>query len=303
MNIKSIIAITDFSSGSEAALMRAALLAKQHGAGLCLAYRRGTRAAMVAEPTALLGLRARQIGRRFGTEVLVSSGMELSAESIRSLTEDQDLLVVHSFDEGMVARMLKMTAVDKALRDSQCPVLFVRGGGHTAYQRVVAAVDFSELSRQAVTVGAALTGEAFVELFHVVSVRDETKLRSAEVSTAALFAYRGHVLRRAGKSMAELTRELALPEGRTATFIGRGDPARQAVVRQKAVHAGLVIVGRRRQSVLVDVVAGSVAHHVLRWGTSDVLVVPAGVGAGHVLSRRSVQGERQAVSQKIARPA
>jgi nucleotide-binding universal stress UspA family protein len=283
MTIKSILAVTDFSPDCAAAFERAALLASQHGARLDLLHLEGAPNNAITEPVARLEQRARQFRRRFGIEVAVRPRQVLSAENMRRMTEGQDLLVVHRFADRLLARMFKMTAVDRMLRHSRCPVLLVRGGVGAAYQAVVAAVDFSDTSRQAALMGSMLAGSARLELFHCVSVRDEARLRSAEVSTAALVAYRGHVLKTASHSMDELTQALALAKGRAATFLGRGDPARQTVVRQRAVGADLVVVGRRPQSALADVVAGSVAHHLLACATSDVLVVPARSDAVHAL--------------------
>ena len=234
---------------------------------------------MIAEPAARLEQRARQYRRRLGIEVMVRPGLVLLTDNIRRLTDEKDLLVMHSFADGRIARMFKLTAVDRVVRNSRCPVLVVRRApGHT-YQTVIAAVDFSETSRRAARIGSMLAGGARFELFHAVSVREEAKLRSAEVSTVALLAYRGHVLSVAGHRMHELMKAMALAEESATSVIGRGDPARQAVMRQKAVNAGLVVVGRTPQSALADFVAGSVAHHLLALGTSDVLVVPNAVSA------------------------
>jgi len=54
----------------------------------------------------------------------------------------------------------------------------------------------------------------------------------------------------------------------------RGDPGRQVLVQQERSGADLVVVGKRTAGAWADFFCGSVAHRVLSWGTSDVLVVP-----------------------------
>ena len=56
--------------------------------------------------------------------------------------------------------------------------------------------------------------------------------------------------------------------------IGRGDPGRQTVIEQERSDADLVVVGKSSSSAWEDFLCGSVAHRVLSWGSSDVLVVP-----------------------------
>jgi hypothetical protein len=58
------------------------------------------------------------------------------------------------------------------------------------------------------------------------------------------------------------------------TAIGRGDPGRQTVIQQEYSGADLVVLGKSRSSAWEDFFLGSVAHRVLSWGSSDVLVVP-----------------------------
>lgn len=57
-------------------------------------------------------------------------------------------------------------------------------------------------------------------------------------------------------------------------LLGRNDVARQAVIQKQHSNVDLIVVGKRRSSGFSDLLFGSEAHHVLRWSSGDVLLVP-----------------------------
>lgn len=52
------------------------------------------------------------------------------------------------------------------------------------------------------------------------------------------------------------------------------DVARRAGIQQQHSNVDLTVVGKRRSFGLSDLLFGSDAHHVLRWSSGDVLLVP-----------------------------
>ena len=142
------------------------------------------------------------------------------------------------------------------------------------YRRILVSIDFSAESEALVKLASELDSRATLEIFHAISPLGEARLRSAEATEQAVRAYRGRCLRQAQERMGALMNSLDAGTGRLLTVIGRGDPGRQTVVQQQASGADLVVLGKRRTSAWEDFFCGSVAHQVLGWGSSDVLVVP-----------------------------
>ncbi|MEP6825274.1 MAG: universal stress protein, partial [Ramlibacter sp.] len=73
--------------------------------------------------------------------------------------------------------------------------------------------------------------------------------------------------------------------------------ALQAVVQQQYCGAELIVVGKRPASAVSDFVFGSVSQRVLRYATSDVLVIPHGFRSG----TRSLAGHRLAQAPPVTR--
>ncbi|RYY68191.1 MAG: universal stress protein, partial [Comamonadaceae bacterium] len=142
------------------------------------------------------------------------------------------------------------------------------------YARMLVAVDLSPASQALVQVAARLDPHADLEIFNALSTLNEARLRSAEASEAAVLAYRQRCLRHAEQRMVAFSNSFDARRNRFLTTIGRGDPGMQAVIQQERSGADLVVVGKRTATAWEDFVSGSVAHRVLSWGSSDVLVVP-----------------------------
>jgi nucleotide-binding universal stress UspA family protein len=96
----------------------------------------------------------------------------------------------------------------------------------------------------------------------------------AEATEQAIRAYRERCMRYASDRMLVLSDSFDARRNRVRTVIGRGDPGMQTVVQQEHSGADLVVLGKRRTSAWEEFFWGSVAHKVLSWGSSDVLVVP-----------------------------
>ena len=151
---------------------------------------------------------------------------------------------------------------------------------HGRYERILVPTDFSSDSLVAARVAAAFQGEAQLEFIHAISTRDEAKLRSAEASEQVVLAYRKRCLEYAQERMLEFTRTLAMHDNpKIITKLSRGDRGLQTAKHQERSGADLVVVGTKRRSAWRDVLLGSTAHRILRWASSDVLLVP-GPAAG-----------------------
>lgn len=275
MNIQSILAVTDLSERGNRTVYRAAMIAAQHQALLKIMVAPEYFGAEVDTQTGSeLARLAETICTRFGIlvkRVAESSGrLSAVAEEARWV----DLLVIGERRERSLRAMVCGQPIERLLRVVPCAVLVTRLNGSQRYRRVVVAVDFSPESKKMVRLAWSLDPDAEVELFHAVTPMHEGRLRYADVSEHAIKAYRQESVADARQQMFGLTDSSTARRNRVVSAIGRGDPARQAVVQQQHANAELLVVGKRRSSAVPDFFFGSVAQRVLRLSTADVLLVP-----------------------------
>jgi nucleotide-binding universal stress UspA family protein len=260
--LRSILVATDFSPQENAAFHRASQLARLHGASLKFVY-------------------------------LPLKGQEASAHADLLAAARRVDLVVLPHRRRSTAAFFRGEPVLRLLRRSGCPVLVVRQAAAAPYERILVAVDFTDASRALVAHAASFGAAARLELFHAVGTREEAMLRSAEASEPAVRAYRARRIAHAQRGMLALTHAVHPRPVVLSTFIARGDPGRQVVVRQEQSGADLVVVGKHPGSAWGDFLCGSVAHRVLSWGSSDVLVMPtAFVGATAPMAARRMRAAR-----------
>jgi len=241
MRIGSILVLSDLSAPQNIAVRRALNLAAVHQATLKLMH--------------------------------VPAGSRKLAD-IAGEAEGVDLIVLAHEHERSTAAFLRGRRVLGLLRRLDTPVLVVRRSQRAHYSKVLVAVDFTPRSQAMARIAASLDPLAQVELFHAVSTADEARLRSAETDEQSVRSFRAKRRRRAQKDMSAFQESFGAHRDRTRTALGRGDAGWQTVLRQQRTGADLVVVGKRRRSAWEDFLCGSVAHRVLRWGSSDVLIVP-----------------------------
>ncbi|SEA89742.1 universal stress protein [Variovorax sp. YR216] len=298
--IRSILAVTDFSAQADCAVDRAARLAVEHGATLKLMVASMGGAPPRPDAASLLAQSARALSARFPLAVRTVDQAANTLAHVADEGQCADLVVLAAFRESPLATFVRGHAAERLARLVRCPVLVVRRAAHRSYDWILVAVDFSAESKHLVRLACDLDRHADIQLFHAISSRDEAKLRSAEASAHQIRAYRQECLRYARNRILWLTDSFDARRNRVMSTIGHGDPARQAVVQQEYLRADLLVVGRRRRSPVADFFLGNVAERVLRWATSDVLIVPrdaraaTGVAAGQRLRAEGLRLPAQA---------
>ncbi|MDB5898524.1 MAG: universal stress protein UspA [Ramlibacter sp.] len=298
MSIRSILAVSDLSAPEHVAVERACHLAHAHKATLKLMYV----PAPGQEPSAAAPVRlarlARQLEERLGSAVETVSGKSVTLDDVADAAKGIDLVVLPHRRERSTAAFFRGQPVVRLLRRSSTPVLVVRRNERPHYARILVAVDFTPASRSVVQSAAAFAPDAQLQLFHAVDTRGEAKLRSAEATEHALRAYRAKCQRQAEANMLSLANSFAARRNRVFATLGRGDPGTQVVVQQEHSGADLVVVGKKRTSAWEDFLCASVAHRVLSWGSSDVLVIPE----AHVAATASIAAKRLRLAHLPATP-
>jgi hypothetical protein len=116
-------------------------------------------------------------------------------------------------------------------------------------------------------------GESAPELLHACDTVNEPGVRSDAGTTEAMKAYRQIILHDAQDRLIRFSDSLDTRRNRASLAAGRAEPARHIAVHQAFIRSDLLIVGKCRDSTLVDFVFGSVDRRVVSLGGCDVLVV------------------------------
>jgi nucleotide-binding universal stress UspA family protein len=274
MTFDSILALTDFTTQSEHALDRAAILAGQHNTPLRLVYFAEEPHRFFSDPIARLSQRARQLTRRHGIRVHAVQRNPVTMDDVMRECQAASLLVVGPLWQRHWKTFYRGTTLDQLVHDCPCPVLVVKQAAERSYEQVLVAVDLSPRSRELIGRARQFAAPSSLKLFHAIDTIEESKLRSADVSFDVIRANRLDSRQQAKDRLMQLTRALGLNGSALAFDVGNGDPAYQTAVQQQAIRAELVVVGKRRTSAITRFLTGSVAQRLAKWAESDVLVVP-----------------------------
>lgn len=275
MNIQSILAVTDLSAQGNRAVFRAAMLAAQHCALLKIMYAPSD---FIASERAEVQDDVRRLAEEVHTRFdILAKDVSDTSGHLQAVAEEArwvDMLVIGEHRERSAKAFFRGQPIERLQRVVPCPILLAQLEVSHRYRRILVAVDFTPESRKLVKLALTLDSDAQVELFHALNTMHDGKLRYANVSEQAIKAYRHESMRDAHERMFWLSDSSTARRNRVVAAIGRGDPARQAIVQQQHANAELLVVGKRRSSSFSDFLFGSVGQRVLRWSSGDVLLVP-----------------------------
>jgi len=287
-----LLAATDLSDASLAAVDRAFLLAAGQGARLTVLHAVGLDA--LAPLRRWLGGGADEVSRRLMDEAgerlsehvaktthRAGQEAELCLEQGRPATvipgfceaAGVDLLVVGAQGSGFVQRMVLGSTASRLLRQCRCPVLVVRQEVREAYRRVLVAVDFSPGSEARVRLARSLAPAAELVLLHVFAVPFEGKMQQAGVNDDVLYRYRIDAREQATLQLHELARSVGLTLRDYTGVVVHGDAVHRILEHERSLGADLVVMGKHGTHVTEELLLGSVTQQVLAQAAGDVLVV------------------------------
>jgi len=289
--IQRLLAATDLSAPARHAAERAALVARELGAGLDVLHvisdspvdrlRR-----LLAEAPA--DLEARVIADARGdverlAELLrkiyhieahadVASGELVAAINDRAAAGHADLVVLGARGASFMRHLLLGSTAERLVRRSDKPLLVVKQPPHDPYRRVLVAVDFSPSSLPSLALARAVAPAAELVVLNAYEVPFEDRLRSAGLGEDTLERYRTIARRQALQGMHSLLTEAGLEPGRIATIVRQGDPSSLVIEQEQERDCDLIVVGRHGESALEAILLGSVTRHLLQESQGDVLV-------------------------------
>lgn len=286
-----ILAATDLSAPARHAAQRAALVSKDVGAPLDLLHVANLaplerlRQLMDATPSemerrvldaALQSLHElaaslmQHYGVVAGARAVTGSLLVELAKQAQSLAGG--LLVCGAKGESVVRHFLLGTTALRVLSTTTCPVLVVKQPAHEPYCRLLVPVDFSPSSLHAIQHARSIAPKADIVLLHVFEVPFEGKLRYASVAADTIIQYRITAKQEATQKLHALCEEAGLSVHETHRIVLHGDPSSRIIEQEQEQDCDLIVMGKHGESVLEELLLGSVTKHVLAESQGDVLV-------------------------------
>ena len=176
-------------------------------------------------------------------------------------------------DRTGLGRLLGSTA-ERAIRESEVPVLITQGSESGRPKRILVAVDDTPGGRHALGFAADLARALEAELV-AVNVVDSMLAGAVGMGGAPREREKALAeLRQASEAwLREQTAGLGLPAGPLTLQVRTGHPADEVVTAAREVQADILVIGRNTSGMAL--VNSSIADLVIRANTTATVVVPA----------------------------
>jgi len=275
-NLIRIVVATDFSMSANAAVTRAAMLARQHGAELHVLHVLSPLAlypGQLPEPAAngearqatarrQLDAMSERVIERYGIAIHIAQRIGRAHTRIAEYAAEvaADLVVAGVRGENSRLSLMLGSTAWRLLRVCACPVLVVRHVPIETYRRVLATVDFFPYTQAVCDLAQQLADGDAVRLLHVLTPQGQDEQAHAEMRAIA------------NNLMTNL--QAALPYATTG-HIETGYPPLLIVQRALEWKVDLIVLGRHGQGGLEACLLGSVSKDVAQAANCDVLLVGA----------------------------
>lgn len=291
---KHIIVGTDLTPGAEWSIQQAIALAEHHTARLSILHSIDTqmsqyRSMLPLSPSDLEEM-LRQETKRKILKMYADSPkqkqIDFSAharmgkpykELIRyAEAEGGDLILIGPRNPSLLKRIFLGSTAGQLLRNSPLPTLLMHPEKNVSFKRILAPVDCSESSRQALQKAAALARHEGAEL-HILNVLEETPITSlsgllpiAEVSGFHAL-YKQDNQETMERFLAQCP-ELSQVDCKQHFKEGLADQEIQACAQE--VHADLIVMGTAGRTGVSGIVVGNTAERVARSLNCSMLTLP-----------------------------
>jgi nucleotide-binding universal stress UspA family protein len=285
--LRRILVGTDLSARADRAIVRAAQLADQHGATVTLVHVL-TEAAGGEARHRKIALQVEKDLRRKVMELFPQHERAVSIEVAtgtafveiirRARAENVDIILIGAHGAQFVKDLLVGTAAEKIVRKGDRPVLLVKRSPRGPYRRVLIPTDFSEESTQALRLGLQLALGAKFYLLHAYHGLEKHLWRT-DLAKSEIMRYRRQLARKSRADMKRYMRRLGIGERPVVRLLRYGRAPHVIIETARRLHPDLVSVGSVGRTGLSYILLGSVAEHVLRQVSCDVLVARSGSSA------------------------
>lgn len=279
-----ILAATDFSTRSNRALRQAGLLSRSDRARLYIAH-----VVDDDQPEAWIQMEKRE-AERLLAEHMVSMAelqgvnctpMVVTGDPfdgiLRAAAEvSADLIVMGSHRKQLLRDIFIGTTIERVIRNGPFPVLMVNNEAQRQYQNVVAPVDMSDASANAlrIALSAGLIAESGATLLHAFVPDAKGKMYIGGADQASIDSYLASERRRAVDELTAFLGAHDLEEKRWSMRVDEGRPIEVISRAVSEMQPDLLVMGTRGRSGLVKALIGSVTEESLRSLSVDILAVP-----------------------------
>ena len=291
IKLNRLLVATDLSELARHAAVRAAMIARETGASLDLVHvvnlspleklqRLVTEIPVELEQRILDATQeeVRELAAALLHQYEVSSGVHVVSGPLLSELATQidnlsaDLVVLGARGASVMRHLLLGSTAERMLRRASCPMLVVKQVPRDRYRTLLVPVDFSLCSLRAIRHARALAPAADILLLHAFAVPFEGKLVLAGVDDDTIQRYRVAAEQEALQKLRELCGEAGLSPGEVRLMVVHGDPLRHIIQQEQERNCDLIVMGKHGETMVEDLLLGSVTQHVLTESRSDVLV-------------------------------
>ena len=283
-NLSRILVATDLSPRALKAIARAVRLAAEQGAVLTILHvltaetgnkARQRQVALQVEKDLRRDIATLSSARDGRATIRVVTGTPF-VEIIRHAREEAaDLILVGAHGAQFIKDLLVGTTMEKIVRKGDRPVLAVKRPVRAPYHRVLVATDFSDPSRQALRLGLRLAPGARIYLLHAYQGL-EGQLWRADMTKSQILRYRQRVAQQSREQMKDFIRRMDLNGRLIVRLLRYGRAPHVITAAAQRLRPELVCVGSVGRTGLPQILLGSVAEHVLREVSCDILVARSG---------------------------
>lgn len=275
--MKTIAAMTDFSERSTLALERARAIAAASSAEILVVHAiddglpRDILERRVAEAEDLLRRQAGASGTP-GLRWEVAIGDTFWALHRAATNARADLIVAGNHRRRPLRDLIRDTTVERLIRVSALPVLIARTPVTASYRHALVAIE-SEEGDELVGVLAdfGTARPAGATLLHAISAPAEGLMHYAGVQREDREDYRANIMREARTRLIASVRESPIP---TEIKIVDSPPAEAIARFVEESGCDLVAVSSHARRAPVRGILGSISSELIRYGTTDLLIVP-----------------------------
>lgn len=280
-----ILAATDFSTRSNRALRQAGLLAQPGKSQVHVVH-----VVDDDQPEDLVRIEMREAERTLREQI--DSMPELRGVEARPMvvTGDPfdgilqagaaikaDLIVMGTHRKQLLRDIFVGTTIERVIRKGTVPVLMVNNEAQRKYENVVAPVDMSEASANALRVARStgLISDERATLLHAFLALARGKMFVANADQASIDSYLASERQLAMDELAAFLVANDLKEGRWSLRVEEGAPTEIISRAVSEMRPDLLVMGTHGQSKLRKMLIGSVTEEALRSLNVDILAVPS----------------------------
>lgn len=279
-----ILAATDFSTRSQRALRRAGQLARAAAADLALVH-----VVDDDQPQQLVEMEVRESERMLAELIsavselqdvrchpMVAVGDPFDAILRTAAAQTADLIVMGAHRKQMLRDIFVGTTIERVIRTGCHPVLMVNNEVKAPYEAVLAPVDLSDASANAIVAARniGLIGGVRLEILHAFLPFAKGKMSMAGLDQIDIDDYVSNERQEVTEDLTAFMIQNDLGSLRAALRVEEGGAFEVISARVDRMRPDLLVIGTHGRSGLLKVLLGSVTEEALRTLNVDILAVP-----------------------------